>query len=338
METEKARWSLPKNVRQNIMELTPSAFRKQTYIYHEPQKDLLCGRHCLNNLLQYPVFQTHSLQEISHILHASEQSLLGDDEQTTRNSYGSDEDGYFNVQVIDVALKSLNLSLKPFHTGVDLYKERCFLINHLNHWFALRKINGRWYNLDSKSKVDGEVGKPMLIDSADELFMKLAQIMSQSGQIFIVDGEKIPNGSSEMLPGLGSYYKVDEIKSEEYYDKRAEEMEIKTIARALEASQEKKEDEPKPNQVEEIKEKKISEKPEQPIMENGNGEKNIKEEEEKMVKEGKENEPEIHDPLAFRLRPEKKSGDLLGLSRKSDAYLFARSSPRPFSPYPNPFY
>lgn len=240
MEQQKLRWSLPRSLQHKISELTPHSHYK-TKIYHESQKDLLCGRHCLNNLLQYPCFQTAHLREISHILHASEQSLLGSTEQSSANNYGSDEHGYFNVQVIDVALKSLNLSLKPFHTGVDLYQQTCFLINHLNHWFSIRKINNHWFNLDSKSKIEGEDGRPMLIETEDDLFIKLAQIMSETGQVFIVEG-KIPNGSSEILPGLGFYYDKKSIKSESFYEKLAEEMEIKSIAKAMQVSEDEKEE------------------------------------------------------------------------------------------------
>ena len=42
------------------------------YLYHERQVAALCGQHCLNNLLQGPVFGAGDLASIAHSLDAAE--------------------------------------------------------------------------------------------------------------------------------------------------------------------------------------------------------------------------------------------------------------------------
>lgn len=46
------------------------------FIYHEKQESLLCGQHCLNNLLQGPYFSAADLSEIAHELDAKERHVM----------------------------------------------------------------------------------------------------------------------------------------------------------------------------------------------------------------------------------------------------------------------
>lgn len=46
------------------------------YIYHEKQQSALCGQHCLNNLIQGPLFTTMGLATIAQELDARERQLM----------------------------------------------------------------------------------------------------------------------------------------------------------------------------------------------------------------------------------------------------------------------
>ena len=45
-------------------------------IYHEKQESMLCGQHCLNNLLQGPYFSAMDLANIAHDLDAREREFM----------------------------------------------------------------------------------------------------------------------------------------------------------------------------------------------------------------------------------------------------------------------
>ena len=64
-------------------------------------------------------------------------------------------DGNFSVQVIDEALKTLQLrmlSIEKFEKGNDLTIKTGFICNSASHWFTIRRIDGVWYNLNSCNK------------------------------------------------------------------------------------------------------------------------------------------------------------------------------------------
>lgn len=48
----------------------------ETYIFHETQEGLLCGQHCLNNLLQQTLFTAVDLSEIAIRLDETEREML----------------------------------------------------------------------------------------------------------------------------------------------------------------------------------------------------------------------------------------------------------------------
>jgi ataxin-3 len=73
------------------------------YVYWEKQEsDLLCGLHCLNSLVQAPLFNEIELSEIAQNLDKKEEMLLGTKAFTNVN-----ESGNFSLQVLIEALKSL---------------------------------------------------------------------------------------------------------------------------------------------------------------------------------------------------------------------------------------
>jgi ataxin-3 len=130
------------------------------WIYHELQESALCGQHCLNNLLQDPVFTAPELADIAHNLDAEEQSYMLEKGAHTRDalkylaesSGNVDASGNFSIQVLKVALQSFGLELEPWSLDKgDPCSETGFIVNRSSHWFALRKINGHWWDLNSTS-------------------------------------------------------------------------------------------------------------------------------------------------------------------------------------------
>ena len=188
----------------------------------ERQEAALCGRHCLNNLLQASIFTEFDLAEIAHELDARERDLMLAEGLDTadavrfiaEDSGNVDESGNFSFsvcagppggrrippmggthgvsrslgaralsQVLNEALKRA-YGITLVSTGADgehtLDNPACvpsspptpcdsrwnvllvrfvlrraesgFVCNLENHWFAIRKLHGKWYNLNSLLK------------------------------------------------------------------------------------------------------------------------------------------------------------------------------------------
>lgn len=124
--------------------------------YWEKQEaDKLCAVHCLNGIAQGPVYTAEELGQIATELDREEETLglrqAGDD------SHNVDSSGNFSISVIEKALakkgwQAVNLDREDIKN--DVYRncqEETFICNShaRQHWFTLRKVNGRWWNLDS---------------------------------------------------------------------------------------------------------------------------------------------------------------------------------------------
>jgi len=113
------------------------------FIYHELQESALCGQHCMNNLLQSRCFTEMQLGAIAQQLDAEER-MLG-----VTESANVDATGNFSIQVLRRALQqSHNIELVAWG-GTHPLAEDGYIVNRKEHWFAFRKINGRWFNLNS---------------------------------------------------------------------------------------------------------------------------------------------------------------------------------------------
>jgi ataxin-3 len=75
-----------------------------TIIYHELQDSMLCGQHCLNNLLQDEFFSAVLLAEIAQELDDTERSII-DEGISPGKSANVDESGNFSIQVLRLALQ-----------------------------------------------------------------------------------------------------------------------------------------------------------------------------------------------------------------------------------------
>lgn len=138
---------------------------KVTWIYHERQQAQLCGQHALNNLLQMQSFAPQELAEIALQLDQMELNFMSQSNNNgvqskdylNRLAEGSgnvDESGNFSIEVLRSALQAkhdltLANTLQETVKEVEITNFDGFICNKSSHWFAIRKINGRFWNLNS---------------------------------------------------------------------------------------------------------------------------------------------------------------------------------------------
>jgi len=134
-------------------------------IYHEKQIGSLCAVHCVNNMLQGPLFDYSSFQQVARELDFAEQRLAGGQSLDYGNARA---DGFFNVQVIETVLGRAGYRMETLgselvrNAKADTAKETAFILNKNEHWFSLRHIGREWFDLNSclktpKHYTDGDV-------------------------------------------------------------------------------------------------------------------------------------------------------------------------------------
>jgi len=175
-------------------------------LYHEKQDAGLCGVHALNNLLQGPYFSEVDLMQIAQRLDAQEKSLMAEQGMETtdfikfvaEDSGNVAVDGNFSVNVLKEALSTFNIVCIPItHPDMKLsaenpLSENAFLCNLHSHWFAIRKIENDYWDLNSLHKRPNYLGELYL-----GAFLKQLQVDNYS--IFVVRGEfpRIIRGQSD---------------------------------------------------------------------------------------------------------------------------------------------
>ena len=140
-------------------------------VYFEPQEAALCGNHCLNNVLQTPYFTEFNLADIAHELDAEERAMMAEQGVETaefiafaaQESQNVDGSGNFSIQVLGKALNVFNIVMEPITSPAaadakaNPVAQTGFICNLQAHWFAVRKIGGTWYNLNSLLKAPEEI-------------------------------------------------------------------------------------------------------------------------------------------------------------------------------------
>ena len=73
-----------------------------------------------------------------------------------------DDDGNYNIQVLSEALKDHKCEIIPLKNSEadKLLKNQydsleAFIFNSSTHWFAIRKIENIWFNLNSTNSIPG---------------------------------------------------------------------------------------------------------------------------------------------------------------------------------------
>ena len=170
-----------------------NSFNTETFIYHEIQESALCGQHALNNLLQSKVFTEMDLAEVAQMLDAQE-ATLGLGSTIPGQSSNVDSTGNFSIQVLRAALQSShNIELVTWSeevqktNRVNPLQEDGFVVNRREHWFAVRKIGSRWYNLNST------IERPEYINDSS-LVNFMGQLRADGFMIFIPTRGMLPKG------------------------------------------------------------------------------------------------------------------------------------------------
>lgn len=125
---------------------------------------MLCGVHCINALLQGPFFDEIQMAQIANAIDEEEQALMGGrDTQGLRKgqvSHNVANDGNFSIQVLQKALlqfggiQCIPLANKEVQQSIrDYTEEKAFICHSVDHWLAIRKVHGVWYNLNSTNMV-----------------------------------------------------------------------------------------------------------------------------------------------------------------------------------------
>lgn len=155
---------------------------KTVWIYHEQQDSLLCGQHALNNLIQQEnFFHPGQLAEIAHQLDAEERQFLG----ISGPSNNVDAQGNFSIQVITNALTNIGIDLSVWNmkrNDKDPSQEIGFIVNRDSHWFAIRRINNHWWNLNSSQDKPEHIGDFYL-------GAFLSQLSSDGYSVFVAHGD-----------------------------------------------------------------------------------------------------------------------------------------------------
>lgn len=166
-----------------------------TWIYHERQDALLCGQHSLNNLVQSQAFGASDLANIAQQLDAMELNFMSENNEggvhsrdfIRRLAEGSgnvDNSGNFSIEVLRSALlNQYGLTLTNVrHEGVrkkEITELDGFICHRDDHWFTIRKINERFWNLNST------VERPELI-SHFRLAAELDALQTSGYSVFCV--------------------------------------------------------------------------------------------------------------------------------------------------------
>ncbi|WVQ84709.1 hypothetical protein IAT38_006865 [Cryptococcus sp. DSM 104549] len=175
------------------------------YMYWENQEvgSQLCAQHCLNNILQQPLYTEFDLAEVAKRLDHAENAAL-DSAHQNKKSYNLDDTGFFSISVLERALQVWDLTLvrwrgeamKPYQDHPE--DQAAFILNLSSHWFALRRFaptpphsaaSKRWYNLNSFLPNGPEWISPTY------LRMVLTQAEEEGYSVFVI--RKAGPGTSE---------------------------------------------------------------------------------------------------------------------------------------------
>ncbi|CAF0803770.1 unnamed protein product [Rotaria sordida] len=160
--------------------------KERTGIYHEHQQGALCAQHALNNLVQTPVFSADNLADIARELDKEENNVLT---HTIFESENMDDTGFFNIQVLQLALKMFDLELISYASQEDIAKQartspqtiQAYICNLGLHWFTIRRFGRQYFNLNSFYYV------PELVPD-QQLTVYLNFIKENGYSVFIVHG------------------------------------------------------------------------------------------------------------------------------------------------------
>jgi Ataxin-3 len=160
-------------------------------VYHERQgANRMCALHCLNTLLQSPIFSEYDLNKFAEEVDKQERMLLGKS-TGEQSDYSS---GYYSINVMERALLTkgmfeiVNVNRSDIRNTVlaneiSINKEQGFIFNLRDHWFTVRQLHGYWFNLDSLKP------NPLLM-ATSELLGFIKSTITQGYSVFCIRGNK----------------------------------------------------------------------------------------------------------------------------------------------------
>ena len=187
----------------------PPFTRKKVY-FEKQSNDRLCGLHCLNNLLQGPFLDIVTLSEIGQELDKMERELTGMHSQNN-----VDDDGNYGVQVLQKALSiyGANLKLLKKRQAISYVeggnnKVEALIFNSSTHWYAIRKIDGIWFNLNSTNSLPGP---EIISDFYLSAFIQGAEDIGYTN-FLITDLPRLPELNADIYKNLQPYQKLVSIE------------------------------------------------------------------------------------------------------------------------------
>lgn len=172
-------------------------------IYHEKQIGNLCAVHCLNNLMQARVFDEVKLGEVAQQLNLQEQRLLGG--ASLGDGGNVRLDGFFNVEVIRSALMKSGFEMQTIR-GQNLpepSKQKGFICNRKEHWFALRRIGQEWFDVNSCLLTPKHFTDAELASNINEALTAGYAVYAVKGTYPISDLERDSKKLLEAVQGCG---------------------------------------------------------------------------------------------------------------------------------------
>ena len=187
----------------------------ETKVYFEKQGgDRLCGVHCLNSLLQGPIFTQVDLNKFAAELDKEESALLTAEQKASQprsmtisslsnrpQSHNVDDTGNFSLGVLEKALKSRyslvveNAARRDIIQSInrDGFEAHDGFVIHLrDHWFSARAIPNpsypgvrEWYFLDSLKSGPQPV-------SENDLWGTIQGLIQSGSNVFSVSGGRLP--------------------------------------------------------------------------------------------------------------------------------------------------
>ena len=170
------------------------------FVLREKQESALCGTHCINNLLQGPYYNEAAMAEIAHSLDQRERSLMmesGVDSAdflayAAADSSNVDASGNFSIEVLSESLSNFGLSCVNIaspdckHVRDNPLDQTGYICNFQSHWLAIRKLHGRWFNLNSLQSENNGWGPSYITDLYLSLYLQ--ELRSRRYTIFVVTG------------------------------------------------------------------------------------------------------------------------------------------------------
>ena len=194
-------------------------FARKVIYFEKQSNDRLCGVHCLNALLQGPYFDPIMLSEIGLRLDEMENNLYGGNFSQHENV---DDDGNYNLQVLTEALKLYGAELQALKSSdairmleKNMDSMEAFVFNSSTHWFAIRKIEGIWLNLNSTNSFPGP---EIISDFYLSAFIKGTEEIGYTN-FLVKKTPLLPDLNMDMFKNLQSFQKIvkleDIIKAKE---------------------------------------------------------------------------------------------------------------------------